>query len=133
MCESKVTGIMPSFLIGRFQRREQPCNCHQPAAAQTPTQYAQKVLLTVGGIVILAGMNVILHVALIALVAVLGIAVLGSGWWLTRRVRSLRQQTFMPAPLEQAPWTTVTGVRVQAIDPAKSQTAIRQQRSKVRP
>jgi hypothetical protein len=123
MCEEKVTGIMPGFLIGRGQTRPPPCDgsCHQPASARlSPTQYAQRVLAVCGGIVVLASAGAILRGLLIAVAVVLALAVAAAGGWLWHRVRSLRQRQYIvPAPLPAPARTVVTGVSVRAIEPGR--------------
>ncbi len=61
MCETKSTGVMPGFLIGRAQKAAQPCQCHQPAPRRTATQRAQTVLAGVGVVVAMAAANFLEH------------------------------------------------------------------------
>ncbi len=119
MCDPKVTGIMPGFLIGRGQRKQaaQPCQCHQPQPRDTPTQFAQRVLAVVGGIVLLASVNLILHALLIALASIFVITAGTAAVVAVRRHR--RRMAVIPAPPPAGPVrTVVTAVTVQVIGQA---------------
>src|SRR5260370_38232668 len=70
MCETKSTGVMPGFLIGRAQKAAQPCQCHQRAPRRTGTQRAQTVLAGVGVVVAMAAANFLEHALLWVLLAV---------------------------------------------------------------
>jgi len=111
MCETKSTGIMPGFLIGRAQKAAQPCQCHQPAPRRTATQRAQTVLAGVGVVVAMAAANFLEHALLWVLLAVFcGLVVTGAALRYRRRARVL-----IPAPLPSAARTTVEAVQVRAI------------------
>ena len=90
----------------------------QPAPPRlTATGYAQRCLAVVGGIVLLASVNLILHVLVITL-AVLFAAVSCSAAVVTVRRRRKRRPV-IPAPLPAGPVrTVVTAVTVQAIGQA---------------
>ena len=98
MCETK--GFVPKLLVGRGQRKQAPqaCQCAQPAPALSLTQYAQRVLIIVAAVVVLAKAAAIVHMLLIGVAVIFGVAVLGAVWLLVRRVRALRQPVIIPAP-----------------------------------
>src|SRR6266568_1053969 len=102
MCETK--GFVPKLLVGRGQRKQAPqaCQCAQPTALSS-VQYAQRALVIVGVIVVLALMKYILIGGGVLLLA-------GGGCWLVRRVRALRQPVLVPAPLPAPARTAVTHV-----------------------
>ena len=118
MCEPKATGIMPGFLVGRGQRTQAQaeCKCHQKPA-RTLTQKAETALVVVGGIVLLASMNWILHALVIALASVLAVLVAAAAVLAVRRSRPARsRRALVPAPRQAiAARTTVTSVTVNAI------------------
>src|SRR5258707_14839216 len=111
MCETKSTGVMPGFLIGRAQKAAQPCQCHQPAPRRTATKRAQTVLAGVGVVVAMAAANFLEHALLWVLLAVFcGLVVTGAALRYRRRARVL-----IPAPVPSAARTTVEAVQGQAI------------------
>src|SRR5258708_38541229 len=111
MCETKSTGVMPGFLIGRAQEAAQPCQCPRRAPRRTATQRAQTVLAGVGVVVAMAAANFLEHALLWVLLAVFcGLVVTGVALRYRRRARVL-----IPAPLPSAPRTTVEAVQVRAI------------------
>ena len=98
--------------------------------ALTPTDYAQRVLIVVGGIVLLASMNFLLH-ALLCTLAALFVLVCSVAVVVTMR-RRRRRRTVVRAPLPAPARTMVTGVRVRAIGaPARSGKAIRNEGARV--
>lgn len=123
VCEGKMPGFISRQAIyakGRRMAAQQDCHCRQPAPL-TSTQYAQRVLAVVGGVVLLAMAGVIIHVAIVAALGLAAMALLAGAWWTVRRVRGLRQPVLIPAPLPGAPArTTVTGVRVRALGPSRA-------------
>jgi len=88
----------------------------QPSPFDKATRTAQRVLAVVGGIVLLASVNFLLHALLYALLAVFAL-VCGAAVVVTvRRRRRLRK--VIPAPLPAPARTMVAGVRVRAIGQA---------------
>jgi hypothetical protein len=76
------------------------------------------VLMVVGGIVLLASMNFLLHALLIMLASIFAILAVTAVVVIVRRRR--RRQFLIPAPLPAArPRTVVTAVTVKAIGPAR--------------
>ena len=75
-------------------------------------------LCVVGGIVVLASMNAILHALLIAVISILGVAALGGGVLLARRVRQLSQPQIAPWLPQAPPRTEVESVSVRALGQA---------------
>lgn len=136
MCEAKVSGIMPGWATGRGRRRQSgECKCHE-TPGKTPTEKAQVVLAWVGGLFAMSAvgtgaaghaLGLGVEVILIALAVLAALAAAGAGWWLVRRVRSLREPDVMPAPaISWRPRTMVTGVTVQAaIEQAARSSAAR--------
>jgi hypothetical protein len=90
----------------------------------TPTDYAQRVLAVVGGIVLLASLNFLLH-ALLATLAVLFAGVSATAVVVAVRRRS-RAARAIPAPLPAAPppRTVVTSVDVRAIGPSPARQGL---------
>src|ERR1700751_3776496 len=41
MCEAKASGVVPSFLVGRGQRKPAPCACHQAPALSLGERFDQ--------------------------------------------------------------------------------------------
>src|SRR5258708_24663589 len=111
MCETKSTGIMPGFLIGRAQKAAQPCQCHQRAPRRTATQRAQTVLAGVGVVVAMAAANFLEHALLWVLLAVFCGLVVPRVALRSRR----RASVLLPQPVPSAARTTVEAVHVPPI------------------
>jgi hypothetical protein len=131
MCEKcKVTPAVIGRAAGRKAQREHDAKVaadalrayHGQAAAPrlTATQYAERVLMVVGGIVLLASMNFLLHALLISL-AVLFAAVSTTAVVVTVRRRKRRLRTVIPAPLEGRYRTAVESVTVRSLPRAPEQ------------
>lgn len=133
MCQPKSSGILPGFLIGRGQqtRQAKPCSCEQhQQPRKTATDKGRDFLAWVGGICAASAvgtgalghaLGIGVHVLIIAVGVVLGLAVAGGGWLLLRRVRSLQEPQIAPwltPALQEGTRTTVTDVRVRAIGPS---------------
>lgn len=125
MCDEPRPGFITRQMIDangrRLNRRDarQACKCqHNQAPAETPTQYAQKILITVGGIVLLASAGTILHALLIAVVCI-GVGVpAGAAAYVVYRMRRRRRYVVaeLPPPAARA---AVTGVRVRELAPRR--------------
>jgi len=79
-------------------------------------------LCVVAAIVLLASMNAILHALLIAVISILGVAALGGGVLLARRVRALSQPQVAPWLPQAPPRTEVKSVSVRALGPGEPRT-----------
>jgi len=126
MCEGK-TGI---GIVGRAEcRRAQAKHDqkiredairsvlgHQPAQSRlTPTEVAQRFLIGVGAVVLLASADFLAHLLLIVLTAVFGLVSITATTVIVRRRR--QRKAIIPAPLPAAPpRTVVTGVTVRPIE-----------------
>jgi hypothetical protein len=135
MCEKcKVTIGSVGAAAGRKAQREHDAKVAadalrayhngQPArAGLTATDYAQRVLMVAGGIVLLASMNFLMHALLVTLAALFAV-LCGVAAVVTVRSRR-RLRTVIPAPLPAArPRTTVTAVQVRAIGSRQAQAGL---------
>jgi hypothetical protein len=142
MCEQcKVTPAVMGRAAGRKAQREHDAKVAAdavrayakgsaaPQSRPTPTEYAQRVLMVAGGIVLLASVNFLMHALLYTLAAVFTV-LCGVAAVVAVRRRRRRLRTVIPAPLPSAPArTTVTGITVRALpasSPRSPQTAARE-------
>lgn len=117
---------MPGVLIGRGRKPVPECDgsCRQPAEKRTATEKAQTFLAWTGVIVLAASMNVILRAVAVAAISVVVLAMAGAGVLAVRwRRRRSRWAELVPAPVPEVAArtrTTVTGVQVRAVGPART-------------
>lgn len=137
MCEGSMPGFIGRQRIyarsARANRKDAgQCSCHQPEPRKTPTERAQGALAVIGGVCMASAvgtgaagraLGLGAEVVLIAVAVVLALALAGAGWWLVRRVRSLREPVVVPVDW-QRPRTTVTGVQVRALEPGRSRPGL---------
>lgn len=107
MCEPKTTsGLVPIGLRARFARKPepQPCHCHQPAALSMGDRFdkatgtAGKVLAGIGVTILLAAMDLIIHIIVIAVGATAILALTGLVIYLWRKQHQVRHPAALAAP-----------------------------------
>ena len=136
MCDPK--GIMPSFLTGRGQKRQQPCQCHVPqqtvrqrfdAASDTASKWvvgiaAVIVMAALGGGAASTAVGWTFGVVKIGLGVAAGLIVAAIALTVGLRVRKIQrgvQAVPLPAPLPARPRTIVTHVDGQrALPPSQA-------------